>query len=101
MAKAYPVLARHQQLTDIPPYGVLDPSVISQGGLIANTRRALVTTRGESLYIVAAHQSICIVSSDNDVQGCQPFPYTATPRQTSARPCALPTSHQPSSKSPD
>jgi cytochrome c biogenesis protein CcmG/thiol:disulfide interchange protein DsbE len=78
MAKAYPVLGHRQQPTGIPPYGALDPYVLSQGGLIANSRRAVVTSSGESLYIVPAHQSICVVSSDNVIQGCQPFPYTAT-----------------------
>lgn len=78
MAKAYPVLGHRQQPTDIPARGVLDPYVVSQGGLVANARRALVTSRGESLYIVPAHQSVCVTSSDNVVQGCQPFPYTAT-----------------------
>ncbi|MGH2895626.1 MAG: TlpA family protein disulfide reductase, partial [Solirubrobacteraceae bacterium] len=78
MANAYPVLGHRQRPTDIPPHGVLDPYVASRGGLAANSRRALVTSRGESLYIVPAHQSICVTSSDNVVGGCQPFPYTAT-----------------------
>jgi peroxiredoxin len=78
IAKAYPVLGQRQQATDIPAQGVLDPYVVSRGGLAANSRRALLTTRGESLYIVPAHQSICVASSDNVVHGCQPFPFTAT-----------------------
>jgi peroxiredoxin len=89
MAKAYPVLGHRQQPTDIPSPGVLDPYILSQGGLVANSRRALVTPRGESLYIVPAHQSICVASSDNVVQGCQPFPYTATtPADIGATICA-------------
>lgn len=78
MARAYPVLGHRQHPTDIPPHGMVDPYVVSQGGLVANTRRALVTPQGESLYIVPAHHSICVTSSDNVVQGCQPFPFTAT-----------------------
>jgi len=78
MAKAYPVLSHRQQPTDVPPHGALDPYVVSRGGLVANSRRALVTPQGESLYIVPAHQSICVASSDGVVQGCQPFPFTAT-----------------------
>jgi cytochrome c biogenesis protein CcmG/thiol:disulfide interchange protein DsbE len=89
IANAYPVLDRRQQPTDIPPRGALDPYAMSQGGLVANSRRALVTPRGESLYIVPAHQSICVASSDNVVQGCQPFPFTATtPADISATICA-------------
>jgi cytochrome c biogenesis protein CcmG/thiol:disulfide interchange protein DsbE len=89
MAKAYPVLGHRQQPTDIPPRGVLDPYVVSQGGLVANARRALVTPRGESLYIVPAQQSVCVTSSDDVVQGCQPFPYTATtPADIGATICA-------------
>jgi len=78
MTEAYPVLARRQRPGDIPPYGVPDPYVLSQGGLAAGSRRAVVTSRGQSLYIVPAHQSICVVSSDSVIGGCQPFPYTAT-----------------------
>jgi cytochrome c biogenesis protein CcmG, thiol:disulfide interchange protein DsbE len=89
IAKAYPVLGHRQQPTDIPARGVLDPYVVSQGGLVANARRALVTPRGESLYIVPAHQSVCVTSSDDVVQGCQPFPYTATtPADIGATICA-------------
>jgi cytochrome c biogenesis protein CcmG, thiol:disulfide interchange protein DsbE len=89
MTKAYPVLDHPQQPIDIPAYGVLDPYVISQGGLLANSRRAVVTSHGESLYIVPAHQAICVVSSDNVVQGCQQFPYTTrTPADISASFCS-------------
>jgi cytochrome c biogenesis protein CcmG/thiol:disulfide interchange protein DsbE len=89
MAKTYPVLGHRQQPSDIPPRGVPDPYVVSQGGLVVNARRALVTARGESLYIVPAHQSICVTSSDNAAQGCQPFPYTATtPADIGATICA-------------
>jgi peroxiredoxin len=89
VANAYPVLARRQQPTDIPPHGVLDPYVVSRGGLAANSRRALVTPRGETLYIVPAHRSICVTSSDNVVQSCQPFPFTATtPADIGATICA-------------
>ena len=36
-----------------------------------------------------AHQSICVTSSDNVTQGCQPFPYTATtPADIGATICA-------------
>lgn len=80
MAKAYPVLGHRQQSTDIPPYGALDFYVLSQGALVANSRRAVVTPQRQSLYIVPAHQSICVTSSDDVVQGCQPFPFTATTR---------------------
>ncbi len=89
MAKAYPVLGRRQQPTDIPPGGANDPYVVSQGGLIVNARRAFVTPRGESLYIVPAHQSLCVMSSDNVAGGCEPFPYTATtPADIGATICA-------------
>ncbi|MGI8712690.1 MAG: TlpA disulfide reductase family protein [Solirubrobacteraceae bacterium] len=89
IANAYPVLGHRQQPTDIPAHGVLDPYVASRGGLAANSRRALVTPRGESLYIVPAHQAICVASSDNVVQGCQPFPFTArTPAAISATICS-------------
>jgi cytochrome c biogenesis protein CcmG/thiol:disulfide interchange protein DsbE len=89
VAKAYPVLGHRQQATDIPARGVLDPYVVSRGGLAANSRQAVVTARGESLYIVPAHQAICVASSDNVVQGCQPFPFTAsTPADISATICA-------------
>jgi thiol-disulfide isomerase/thioredoxin len=89
IAKAYPVLGHRQQPTDIPAHGVLDPYVVSRGGLPASSRRAVVTARGESLYIVPAHQAICVASSDNVVQGCQPFPFTArTPAAISATICA-------------
>jgi cytochrome c biogenesis protein CcmG/thiol:disulfide interchange protein DsbE len=89
LAEAYPVLARRQQPTDIPPHGVLDPYVVSRGGLAANSRRALVTPRGETLYIVPAHRSICVASSDNVAGGCQPFPFTATtPADIGATICA-------------
>jgi cytochrome c biogenesis protein CcmG/thiol:disulfide interchange protein DsbE len=89
IANAYPLLGRRQQPTDVPPHGVLDPYVVSQGGLVANSRRALVTPRGESLYIVPAHKSICVSSSDGVVQGCQPFPFTATtPADIGATICA-------------
>ena len=51
--------------------------------------RAVVTPRGESLYIVPAHRSICVVSSDNVSGSCQPFPYTATtPADIGAAICA-------------
>jgi cytochrome c biogenesis protein CcmG/thiol:disulfide interchange protein DsbE len=89
IAKAYPVLGHRQQPTDIPAHGVLDPYVVSRGGLAANSRRAVVTERGELLYIVPAHQAICVASSDNVVQGCQPFPFTArTPAAISATICS-------------
>jgi cytochrome c biogenesis protein CcmG/thiol:disulfide interchange protein DsbE len=89
IANAYPVLGHRQQPTDIPAHGVLDPYVVSRGGLAANSRRAVVTARGESLYIVPAHQTICVESSDNVVEGCQPFPFTArTPADISATICA-------------
>ncbi len=89
IAKAYPVLGHRQQPADIPAHGVLDPDVVSRGGLAANSRRAMVTARGESLYIVPAHQAICVASSDNVVHGCQPFPFTAsTPADISATICA-------------
>lgn len=89
MATAYPVLGHRQRPADVPPHGVPDPSVLSQGGLTVNARRALVTSRGESLYIVPAHQSICVTSSDDVVQGCQPFPFTATtPADIGATICA-------------
>lgn len=80
MAAAYPVLKHGQQPSDIPPYGALDFYVLSQGALVANSRRAAVTQQGESLYIVPAHRSICVVSSDHVAGGCQPFPFTATTR---------------------
>ncbi len=74
IAQAYPVLGRAQQPSDIPPGRLLDPYVASQGGSLANIRRAAVTQRGESLYLVPANGAICMMSSDNVVQGCGQFP---------------------------
>jgi cytochrome c biogenesis protein CcmG/thiol:disulfide interchange protein DsbE len=89
MAQAYPVLRRRQHRTDIPPKGALGPYVVSQGGLATNTRRAVVTPQGESLYIVPAHQALCVVSSDNVTETCQAFPYTAaTPTDLGVAICA-------------
>jgi cytochrome c biogenesis protein CcmG, thiol:disulfide interchange protein DsbE len=89
IGRYYPVLSRRQQTTDIPPQGRLEPHVLGQGGLIANTRRALVTPHGESLYLVPAHQSICVTSSDNVVQYCHPLPFTAsTPAAIDVTTCA-------------
>lgn len=77
IARAYPVLGRAQQAFDIPPIPpgqVLDPYVASQGATLANIRRAVVTSSGESLYLVPADGSVCIISSDNVVQACGQFP---------------------------
>jgi cytochrome c biogenesis protein CcmG/thiol:disulfide interchange protein DsbE len=89
MTQAYPVLGRAQQANDLPPSGTMDANTLDRGGRRANSRRALVTSRGEALYIVPARQSICFVSSDNVINGCQPFPYTTTtPADITATLCA-------------
>ena len=100
MAQAYPVLRRRQHPTDIPPKGALDPYVVSQGGLATNARRAAITPQGQSLYIVPAHQALCVVSSDNIIGTCQAFPYTAATPADLGVTIAPPTSHRPSLKSP-
>jgi hypothetical protein len=83
LAKAFPLLARAQQPSDEPAGGVIDPYVASQGGTAPNVRRALTTSHGESLYLVPADKAstpdgprpqICMMSSDNDVQGCYAYP---------------------------
>lgn len=89
MAQAYPVLRRRQHPTDTPPKGTLDPYVVSQGGLAINARRTAITAQGQSLYIVPAHQALCVVSSDHVTETCQAFPYTAaTPADLGVAICA-------------
>jgi hypothetical protein len=58
--------------------------------VIANSRRAVVTPQGQSLYLVPAHQALCVVSSDDNVtETCQAFPYTArTPSDIGVTICA-------------
>jgi hypothetical protein len=76
--RSYPILGRAQQASDRPAGDILDPYVVSQGGSLSNIRRALVTPSGESLYLVPGDSSICMMSSDNVVQGCGPLPSGST-----------------------
>lgn len=74
MARAYPVLGRAQRPADVPPRDAFIQYPAHSGGTFLNARRALVTPRGESVYVVPAHHAICIVSSDSVAQGCGRFP---------------------------
>jgi hypothetical protein len=78
MASAYPVLGRAQQPTDLPPTHDQSQWVMSQGGTVANTRRALVTPSGQSIYLVAASGYLCMES--DDMAGCGVYPSTTPQR---------------------
>lgn len=79
MARTYPVLARIQGPADVPPPGAIAVA-LNRGATLTDARRAAVTSRGESLYVVAAGASVCIGSSDLTINGCSPFPLL-TPNQ--------------------
>ncbi len=78
MASAYPVLARAQQPADLPPTADQSQWVMSLGGTVANTRQALVTSSGQSIYLVAANGYLCIKS--DDMAGCGVYPSTTPQR---------------------
>lgn len=78
LARAYPVFERAQQATDLPPTHDQSEWVISEGGTLANTRRALVTPSGQSIYLVAANGYLCMES--DDMAGCGVYPSTTPQR---------------------
>ena len=78
MASAYPVLGRAQQTADIPPTADQSQWVISQGGTPANTRLALVTPNGQSIYLVPANGELCVESAF--MAGCGQYPSTTPQR---------------------
>lgn len=78
LASAYPVFARAQQIADLPPTDVQSQWVLSQGGTLANTRRALVTPSGQSIYLVAANGNLCMES--NEMASCGVYPSTTPQR---------------------
>ena len=78
MASAYPVLGRAQQTADVPPTADQSQWVISQGGTPANTRLALVTPNGQSIYLVPANGELCVESAF--MAGCRQCPSTTPQR---------------------
>lgn len=78
MVSAYPVLGRAQQPTDVPPSADQSQWVMSQGGTPANTRLALVTPNGQSIYLVPANGELCVESAF--MAGCGQYPSTTPQR---------------------